>query len=176
MKKLIVALSVCCALLHIPAFAGVAEGLDALDKGDNATALREFRVPAEQGHRAAQFALGVLYLGGEGVPQDFKQAAAWFRKAAEQGEAGAQSNLGLSYAKGEGVTKNLVLAYALLNISAATKSSEQTVTNRAIVSAQLSSADIEAGQELSRKMAASGQLLEVIDQYVALRPFKGASR
>jgi TPR repeat protein len=34
----------------------------------------------------AQFNLGLMYEEGQGVQQDFKQAAAWYRKATEQGD------------------------------------------------------------------------------------------
>ena len=61
------------------------------------------RKAAEQGHPRAQYNLGVLYANGQGVPQDFTEAAKWFRKAAEQGYAPAQNNLGSLYDKGKGV-------------------------------------------------------------------------
>jgi TPR repeat protein len=44
---------------------------------------------------------------GNGVKQDFKQAAAWFRKAAEQGWAAlAQYNLGEKYPTGLAVEQD----------------------------------------------------------------------
>jgi TPR repeat protein len=53
-----------------------------------------------------QLLRGYAYLVGEGVPQDYKQAAAWYRKAAEQGLAGAQVCLAGLYERGEGVQKD----------------------------------------------------------------------
>jgi TPR repeat protein len=41
-----------------------------------------------------------MYSEGEGVPQNYVEAAKWMRKAADQGDAGAQNNLGVMYAKG----------------------------------------------------------------------------
>ena len=38
-----------------------------------------------------------MYTQGQGVPQDYVQAAAWFRKAAGQGNAPAQAALGVMY-------------------------------------------------------------------------------
>ena len=38
--------------------------------------------------------MGGLYLSGEGVPEDYEEAAKWLRKAAEQGNAQAQEGLG----------------------------------------------------------------------------------
>jgi TPR repeat protein len=62
---------------------------------------------AEQGDVNAQWVLGFMYLNGEGIPQNYKQAAYWLTKAAEQGLALAQTNLGLMYAKGgEGVPQD----------------------------------------------------------------------
>src|ERR1022692_2614223 len=47
--------------------------------------------------------LGIAYYYGEGVAQDFTEAARCFRCAAEQGIAGAQYNLGVGYHNGQGV-------------------------------------------------------------------------
>ncbi|RME32823.1 MAG: sel1 repeat family protein, partial [Gammaproteobacteria bacterium] len=44
-----------------------------------------------------------MYGAGEGVRQDFAEAARWHRKAAEQGVAVSQHNLGVAYAEGQGV-------------------------------------------------------------------------
>lgn len=61
---------------------------------------------AASGDPEAQCDLGMIYIKGQGVPQDNSQAALWFRKAAEQGDAGAQFQLGYSYDNGEGVPKD----------------------------------------------------------------------
>ena len=58
------------------------------------------------------------YKNGQGVPQDFAEAAKWYRLSADQGYALAQSNLGLMYAKGQGVPQDLVLAYMSFSLSA----------------------------------------------------------
>jgi hypothetical protein len=47
-----------------------------------------------------------MYMQGECVPKDEKQAAEWFRRAAEQGLAGSQITLGMLYEQGIGVEKN----------------------------------------------------------------------
>ena len=61
---------------------------------------------AESGNAEAQWALGVVYRRGEGVPRDHAEAVKWYRLAAEQGHARAQNNLGVRYHEGEGVPKN----------------------------------------------------------------------
>jgi hypothetical protein len=69
------------------------KGLEAAQKGDFATALREWRPLAEQGDAGAQYNLGVMYRQGQGVPQDDKTAVKWYRLAAEQGHAEAQETV-----------------------------------------------------------------------------------
>ncbi len=65
-------------------------GVEAWGRGDYDTALREFRLLAAQGDAAAQYNLGVMYAGGQGVPRDNQEAAEWLRLAPEQGDAAAQ--------------------------------------------------------------------------------------
>ncbi len=79
----------------------------------------ELRRVAEQGDAAAQFDLGLMYLKGEGVPQDHAEAVKWYRRAAEQGLAEAQFNLGLMYDKGEGVPQDYVAAHMFFNLAGA---------------------------------------------------------
>ena len=47
-----------------------------------------------------------MYDNGQGVVQNYRQAAAWYQKAANQGDAAAQFNLGLMYDNGQGVAQN----------------------------------------------------------------------
>jgi hypothetical protein len=61
---------------------------------------------AEQGDAEALYYLGSLYVSGDGVLHDDKQAFEWIRKAANQGLAGAQALLGLMYVKGKGVPQD----------------------------------------------------------------------
>ncbi len=60
-------------------------GLDAYERGDYETALKEFRPLAEQGHPLAQATLGLLYAEGQGVPQDDVLAHMWMNLAAAKG-------------------------------------------------------------------------------------------
>ena len=76
------------------------KGWDAYVKEDYATALREWKPLAEQGHARAQFMLGAMYEFGLGLPQNNKIAVKWYRLAAEQGNADAQHKLGLTYQNG----------------------------------------------------------------------------
>ena len=81
-------------------------GSEAAQRGDFATALREWKPLAEQGDSKAQFGLGFLYRNGHGVKQDYKTAVKWYTLSAEQGYGSAQFNLGIMYAKGEGVPED----------------------------------------------------------------------
>lgn len=79
----------------IPPPAGSFAGAEqALERGDNETALRTFLPLAEAGDVKAQFKLGVMYDRGENVPQNFAEAEKWYRAAAEQGHPEAQLALG----------------------------------------------------------------------------------
>ncbi len=93
-------LSIVC--LATPAWADFEAGMDAYDRGDYATALREWRPLAKQGDAASQFLLGAMYAEGKGVQQDYVQARQWYEQAAAQGYARAQYNLGVLYAQGQG--------------------------------------------------------------------------
>ena len=52
---------------------------------------------ADEGDIFAQYNLRGMYENGQGVAQDYKEAAAWYRCAAEQGHDYAQYNLGVMY-------------------------------------------------------------------------------
>ena len=105
MKRLILTAAILYGLAA-PAWAGFDEGFAAYNRGDYATALREFRPLAEQGDASAQGVLGQMYEQGEGVTQDHAEAVKWYRKAAKQGVASAQINLGNMYRKGQGVPQD----------------------------------------------------------------------
>lgn len=81
-------------------------GRKALNQGDYATALKEWKPLAEQGDARAQTVLGLMYTNGIGVPRDDAEAVKWFRLAADQGYAQAQYNLGVMYAVGQGIQQD----------------------------------------------------------------------
>ena len=73
------------------------------------------KAAAEQGDADAQFNLGLMYDAGEGVPQNYTEAARWFRMAAEQGFADAQLNLGYMYDTGRGVPQKRCRGSAMVS-------------------------------------------------------------
>ncbi len=132
------------------------EGMDAYERGDYDTALREFRPLAERGHPLAQANLGLLYAEGQGVPQDDQEAVRWYRLAAEQGDASAQFKLGVMYDKGKGVLKDYVLAHMWMNLAAA-KGVKEAVKLRDLLEKNMTPAQIGRAQRLAREWTAKGK-------------------
>jgi len=85
---------------------------------DEKTAPVNLQTKAKQGDAIAQCRLGVAYSTGEGVPQDYKEAAKWYRLAAEQGNANAQALLGSCYSLGQGVPQDSKEAVKWYRLSA----------------------------------------------------------
>ena len=61
----------------------VRDGHDAWQRSNNASAQRNFLKSACAGDKDSQFALGTMYLTGEGMPADGLKAYAWYSLAAE---------------------------------------------------------------------------------------------
>ena len=59
-----------------------------------------------------QFSIGMLYVRGQGVPQDYAEAAKWIQQAAEKGHAEAQATLGAMFQLGRGVPQDYAQAAA----------------------------------------------------------------
>jgi len=72
----------------------------------------------DAGGRLAQYNLGFMYFNGQGVPQNYAEAARWYRKAAEQGDVDATRILGLAYYLGKGVPQDLVQSYFWFSLAA----------------------------------------------------------
>jgi TPR repeat protein len=95
------------------------DGLAAYQHGDYGEALKWYRLAADQGNAAAQFALGGMYENGLGLPQDYAKAVKWFRLAAAQGYANAQYELGILYDDGLGVQQDYAQAADWFRLAAA---------------------------------------------------------
>ena len=94
-QKLLGAAAALAALIASPVLADVKTGVDAWQRGDFATAVKEWRPAADKGDPDAQFNLGQAYRLGRGVPANLGIAQSWFQKAAAKGHEQAQGNLGL---------------------------------------------------------------------------------
>lgn len=92
--------------VQLAAFAGFPEGLSAYNARQYDEALKQLAPLAQKGHADAQNLLGLMYYTGQGVKQDYSQAAAWFAKAGAQNKADAQYVLGAMYYTGKGVPQD----------------------------------------------------------------------
>ncbi len=88
-------LAVVVVLMAAPAWADFEAGVEAYNRGDYATALKEWRPLAEQGDAVAQYFLAHMYENGQGVPQDDVQARMWLNLAAAQGNKTARKMRGI---------------------------------------------------------------------------------
>ena len=67
---------------------------------------KNYKDKAENGDLEAQTKIGMCFVKGQGVGQDYAEAVKWFRKAALQGYADAQYCLGVCFSNGFGVEQN----------------------------------------------------------------------
>lgn len=119
----------------------VDDGFDAFPNGNHELAFELISDSAEQGNAIAQYSLGVLYDIGNGVPQDYTEAAKWYRLAADQGNAFAQNNLGAAYNVGNGVPQDYILAHMWTNL-ATTNGYENDPSIRDIIATKLTPTDL----------------------------------
>ncbi len=98
---------------------GFAAGSRAYAAHSYVRAAQIFLPLAEQRDARAQTYLGVMYLRGQGVPQNFPVAAYWLHLASAAGLPTAQYFFGLMYDKGQGMAQDFVLAEAWLNLAVA---------------------------------------------------------
>jgi len=103
MKKIVIFVAFFLIACSVPAFA---DYIKSLNSGDYDAALKEIQPLAIKGDAKAQCYLGYMYSNGQGVKQDYAEAARWYKKAAEQGSVNAQFNLGVMYSAGQGVPKS----------------------------------------------------------------------
>ena len=66
---------------------------------------------ANMGYAAAQDKLGICYITGHGVTQNYRAAVKWFTRSMEQHFMASYFNLGLCYENGWGVPQNYNSAY-----------------------------------------------------------------
>ena len=143
-------------MLATPVLADFQAGLEAADRGDYHTAVKEFQLSAERGDVKARYNLGVMYQLGLGVPQDDQEAVRWYRLAAEQGDASAQFKLGVIYDKGKGVLKDYVLAHMWLNLAAA-QGDQNSFKGRNSLETKMTPAQLAEAQRLAREWKAKGK-------------------
>lgn len=102
---------------ELPDYEDYYEAVAAMEAGDYATALREFRRSAEEGLHLAQYNLGVMYYTGQGVEQSYDTAYHWLSQSAAQGHLNSMFNLATMYYNGQGVNSSLMRIWPLSLIS-----------------------------------------------------------
>ncbi len=108
MKYLIATIITTVMLLGAAQAADFEKGLAAAQRGDYATALREFGPLAKQSNAAVQAELGDMYSAGKGVTQDYAKALKWYPKAAAQGDTDAWNAIAYMYFSGQGIAEDEV--------------------------------------------------------------------
>lgn len=151
MKKFGIAIVLAC--LSVPAtFADFYDGVFAYSRGEYEQAYNTMRSLAETSdHGLAQYYVAMMYLRGEGVEQNYEEAAKWFRKAAEKRVKQAQYRLADLYMKGRGVPRDFEYAYAWFRVGA---EHEHRKSIDALPSARdsLSPDELEEAEKLSREL------------------------
>lgn len=105
---------------------------------------------ADSGDVFARMMLGEMFAAGEGVTQDYAEAAMWYRQAAKQGAAKAQLSLGLLYSQGQGVEQDVEIAYQWTYIAAA-QGEKDAIEARDLISGQLDAETRDRVQELATR-------------------------
>jgi TPR repeat protein len=106
-------------LLTQPLFADYQAGLNEYNAGNYKTARYEWTAviatppgkvsPAT--YAETNYAIGMLYWMGQGVPASYSDAAKWLNNAAELNHAGAQAKLGYLFTQGLTVPQNYETAF-----------------------------------------------------------------
>ena len=94
------------------------DGLSSYKAGQYNNAHKLLSPLAEEGGALAQLFLGIMHEQGQGVPQNYREAAKWYQSSADQGNAIAQNLLGLIFENGRGVPQDYIEAVKWYQLSA----------------------------------------------------------
>lgn len=112
--------------------------------------LRNFIAPIEQGLSSAKTNIGPMYVKGQGMFYDEKEAFQLFHKAAEQGDADAQFNIGVMYAKGRAVPQDYVQSYMWLTLARSQGVKDATL-KQSIITKNMTAKQIADATRLARE-------------------------
>ncbi|KAL3673426.1 hypothetical protein V7S43_001138 [Phytophthora oleae] len=117
-----------------------------------------FTQAAEQGHRDAQYELGIFHeYGRGGCESNDMEAATWYAKAAEQGHTGAESSLGRLFLVGTQIQHDVAKAVHFLQRAAAKNdASAQTRLGVLFTTGNGVKPDMERGVAFLRSAADAG--------------------
>ncbi|MBP2280618.1 TPR repeat protein [Psychrobacter sp. PL19] len=90
-----------------------------------------FRNPTNKNYLEAQTLIGLDYLNGNGIAQDYAKALEWFEKAASEDYPTAQNMLGAMFKNGHGVQQDYEQAFEWFE-KAATQDYDEGQTNLAL--------------------------------------------
>ena len=91
-----------------------------------------FSNPTNKNYLEAQTLIGVDYLNGNGIVQDYAKALEWFEKAASEGYSPAQNMLGAMFKNGHGVQQDYEQAFEWFE-KAAIQDYDEGQTNLALM-------------------------------------------
>ena len=103
---------------------------------------------------------------GQGVSQDYAEAAKWYALAGEGGHPFAQNNLGVLYKHGRGVSKDYVQAYKLFDLAASGYLAaedvhrERAVLNQESVASQMTPEQISETKLVDEKLSSDPDFLQ----------------
>jgi TPR repeat protein len=86
---------------------GVLAGIDAYNRGDQATAFRLLKAAADAGDSDAQVNLGYMYARGHGTAQNHVEAMRLYMLSAKKGNPEGMNAVGFKYRHGSGVDIDL---------------------------------------------------------------------
>lgn len=101
-----------------PAFPDTELAMQAYERGDFISAYQQLDSLAQAGDPVAQYNLGFMYFGGDGILQDDDRAFFWFNRSARAGYAPSQDVLAYMYNHGKGVNPDKLRAYVWYSIAA----------------------------------------------------------
>jgi hypothetical protein len=105
-------------LTSAPAWAGLEEGLKAIQAGDMPTAEKQLATLLKERDPRAQFILGLyVYGNAESKLFDINKAAPMLLDAAERGYTPAMIPIAGAYAEGKGMPKSMIEAYKWVAIA-----------------------------------------------------------
>ena len=91
-------------------------GFEAINQGNFPLAKNFLQKACDGGNAKGCFGLGLMYYRGDGVEQDYSNAAMLYRKACDGGEMGGCFNLATMYDVGTGVQQSKSYAKKLFKI------------------------------------------------------------
>ena len=134
--------------------------------------IAEERQPSE----STTYYLGLMYKHGEGVPQNYTEAAKWFCRAIERQMAYPLGDLGELYQNGDGVATDRVVAHALfsmhmehfdkVDIPELQRRRNEVAESLERMSAEMTEAQIDRAQTLKKEMARPWNFSRALRHYL----------